>query len=36
VYRATALGKAVVAAELERLRRLLDRSGALWPREASS
>ena len=36
VYRMTALGEAVVAAELERLRRLLDRSGPLRPREARS
>jgi DNA-binding PadR family transcriptional regulator len=36
VYRATPLGEVVVVAELERLRRLLERSAQLWPREARS
>jgi DNA-binding PadR family transcriptional regulator len=36
VYRATALGEAVVVAELERLRRLLERSAPLRTREARS
>lgn len=34
-YRTTKLGEAVVAAELERLRRILERAGALRPRTAT-